>query len=96
MTTAKKSYKDYLASVKRKASWVNNNRKKMIAILVVAFLAVIILYSRGQQLYDCTMAKYDLKRETNFRLLTGKCTVTGKDGNQVYINQIRGIGEEAL
>lgn len=90
------SMKGKLDAVKRSASWVNKNRKKTVAAIAVIVFIVVSVYYRGHDLYDCTMAKYDLKRETNFRLLTGKCTVTGKDGNQVYINQIRGIGEEAL
>lgn len=91
-----KSLKNKIGAVKRLSSWVNKNLKKTVAVVAAIVFIVVATYYRGHDFYDCTMAKYDLKRETNFRLLTGKCTVTGKDGNQVYINQIRGIGEEDL
>lgn len=66
----------------------------------VFFLVVFaLLYStrhltakRATQFKDCVAAKYDLRRETNFRFLTGACTALGKDGGQVYVSQLRAFG----
>lgn len=62
---------------------------------MVAVLAAIFLKVRGKQLYDCYAAEYDLHRDTSFRILTGRCTATGKDGGQVYVDQLRAFGTDA-
>ncbi|MCS5737334.1 hypothetical protein, partial [Herbiconiux daphne] len=49
---------------------------------------------RAVQFKDCVAAKYDLRRETNFRFLTGACTAQGKDGGQVYVSQLRAFGTD--
>ncbi|MCS5737393.1 hypothetical protein, partial [Herbiconiux daphne] len=46
------------------------------------------------QFKDCVAAKYDLRRSTNFRIFTGACTTTGKDGGQVYVSQLRAVGSD--
>ncbi len=42
---------------------------------------------------SCFIAQYDLKRETNFSWLTGKCMVTRANGERVYLDQMRDSGE---
>lgn len=66
-------------------------RNWLVLILVVALVGLVV-YHRGSQLYSCVAAKYDLRRETNFRWLTGRCTATGRDGGQVYVDQLRAFG----
>ncbi|BBU72668.1 hypothetical protein HWB19_gp022 [Cronobacter phage vB_CsaP_009] len=69
-------------------------KKRYLALLIFLVLVITLGYFRGIQFKDCVLAQYDLSRDTTFRVLTGQCTVTGKDGKQVYVNQLRGIGEE--
>lgn len=42
---------------------------------------------------SCFIAQYDLKRETNFSWVTGKCMVTRANGERVYLDQMRDSGE---
>ncbi|UIW10512.1 hypothetical protein PQC38_gp036 [Aeromonas phage BUCT695] len=76
----------------KKLSEINWTALTIVGVVVA--LLVAFIYYRGHDFKDCVMAKYDLKRETNFRILTGACTTEGKDGGQVYINQLRGFGSD--
>lgn len=52
------------------------------------------IYFRGIDFKNCLAAKYDLNRETTFRILTGACTTKGKDGSLIYVKQLRGFGDD--
>lgn len=69
---------------------------KYLLLLLVVVIATSFLYFRGIPLKDCVMAQYDLKRDTDFRVLTGACTTIGKDGSLIYINQLRGFGTDDI
>lgn len=64
----------------------------IVALLVGAYCSRGLIAKRTLQFKDCVAAKYDLRRETNFRFLTGACTAIGKDGSQVYVSQLRTFG----
>lgn len=66
----------------------------VVALLIGAYMSRHIVALRAVQFKDCVAAKYDLRRETNFRFLTGACTAEGKDGGQVYVNQLRAFGSD--
>lgn len=66
----------------------------LVALLVGVYLSRGLIAHRTVQFKDCVAAKYDLRRETNFRILTGRCTATGKDGGQVYVDQLRAFGSD--
>lgn len=73
------------------------NKRKVVCygvLLALVMGASFIVYKRAGNLKDCIAAKYDLRRETNFRWLTGACTTTGKDGGQVYVSQLRAFGSD--
>ncbi|QIN94888.1 hypothetical protein CPT_Privateer_095 [Proteus phage Privateer] len=82
--------------IKDKYNQLSNKyfKKRYLALLIFLVFVIILGYFRGIQFKDCVLAQYDLSRDTTFRVLTGQCTVTGKDGKQVYVSQLRGIGEE--
>lgn len=65
---------------------------KVGVVLVVIGLVAGAVVWRGMGLVNCTLASYDLKRETDYRFLTGRCTVTTPTG-QVYLNTLRGFGD---
>lgn len=67
---------------------------KIITVLLVVALSASFIYFRGIDFKNCVMAQYDLKRDTEFRLLTGACTTQGKDGSLIYVNQLRGFGSD--
>lgn len=67
-------------------------RWALLAVVVVA--AAFFIKVRGKELYSCYAAEYDLHRDTNFRFITGRCTATGKDGGQVYVDQLRAFGTD--
>lgn len=66
----------------------------LTVIAVVVALSATFIYFRGIDFKDCLMAKYDLNRETTFRILTGACTTKGKDGSMIYVKQLRGFGDD--
>lgn len=66
-----------------------------VIIVAALGLSAFVAVKRGTQLKDCILAQYDLRRDTNFRWLTGRCTATGKDGGQVYVDQLRAFGSDA-
>lgn len=68
------------------------NPKLAAAIAVVILAGVLFTIARGNEFRKCVLAEYDLRRDTNFRLLTGACTAVGKDGGQVYVDQLRAFG----
>lgn len=73
------------------------SKRKVIGVLVLLALIVgvgFIIKHRGHQLYSCYAAEYDLHRDTNFRWVTGRCTATGRDGGQVYVDQLRAFGSD--
>lgn len=47
---------------------------------------------RIKGVFDCTLAQYDLKRDTEFRFLTGRCVVDTPNG-KVYLDSLRGWGD---
>lgn len=67
---------------------------KLTTVTLVVALSAAFIYYRGIDFKDCLMAKYDLKRETDFRILTGACTTKGKDGSLIYVKQLRGFGDD--
>lgn len=67
----------------------------LLVLAVILYLSRHIVAERTVQLKNCVAAKYDLRRETNFRILTGACTAEGKDGSQVYVNQLRAVGDNS-
>lgn len=73
-----------------------SKRKVVSGVVILALLvgAGLIVKHRGHQLYSCYAAEYDLHRDTNFRWFTGRCTATGKDGGQVYVDQLRAFGSD--
>lgn len=73
--------------IPKKAKWI-------LGLVCLALVAGTVVYKRGGQFASCVAAKYDLRRETNFRWLTGRCTATGKDGGQVYVDQLRAFGSD--
>ena len=72
--------------------------RKQIGVGLVALAATIgistVVWTRGHAYVNCKLASYDLHRETDFRLITGRCTAAGKDGGQVYVDQLRAFGSE--
>lgn len=68
---------------------------KVVILLAIILVAFGIIRLRGKQLYQCYAAEYDLHRNTNFRWITGRCTATGRDGGQVYVDQLRAFGSDA-
>lgn len=66
----------------------------ILALILGAWFGRHLAARRAVQFKDCVAAKYDLRRETNFRFLTGACTAVGKDGGQVYVSQLRGFGAD--
>lgn len=77
-----------------KLSKFNIFKLSVIALLVA--LSAAFIYYRGIDFKDCLMAKYDLNRETTFRVLTGACTTKGKDGSLIYVKQLRGFGDDVV
>lgn len=74
------------------------NKRKLIGLAIMAGIILVsafFVYTRGIQLKDCYMAEYDLRRDTHFRVLTGRCTAEGKDGGQVYVDQLRAFGSDS-
>ncbi|WAX14188.1 hypothetical protein ECO319P1_00029 [Escherichia phage ECO319P1] len=69
---------------------------KLCFVAVLAALMAAFFYFRGIDFKDCLMAKYDLQRETTFRILTGACTTKGKDGSLIYVKQLRGFGDDVV
>ena len=69
---------------------------KYLLLLLVVASATSLIYYRGIAMKDCYMASYDLKRDTDFRVLTGACTTMGKDGSLIYVNQLRGFGTDDI
>lgn len=67
---------------------------KLVAIVMVTTALAVFIYFRGIDFKDCVMASYDLKRDTDFRVLTGACTTKGKDGSLIYVKQLRGFGDD--
>lgn len=75
-----------------KLSKFNIVKLSIIAMLVA--LSAAFIYFRGIQFKDCVMTGYDLKRDMDFRVLTGACTTKGKDGSLIYASQLRGFGAD--
>lgn len=77
------------------------SKRKLTLYIVIIVLIILgwnsrhLVAKRATQFKDCVAAKYDLRRETNFRFLTGACTAEGKDGGQVYVNQLRAFGSDS-
>lgn len=67
---------------------------KLITLLVLVALSATFIYFRGIDFKDCLMTQYDLKRNMDFRVLTGACTTKGKDGSLIYAKQLRGFGSD--
>lgn len=65
---------------------------KLVTFVLMVVGLTAFAYFRGVDFKECVAAKYDLKRETEFRIFTGACTTAGKDGKLVYVKQLRGIG----
>ncbi|MGL6100724.1 MAG: hypothetical protein ACRC0G_14030 [Fusobacteriaceae bacterium] len=61
--------------------------------VMVVILIIASLFFRVIPWAKCTMAQYDLKRETSFSWVTGKCMVTRNNGERVYLDQMRDSGE---
>lgn len=73
------------------------NKRKLVGWAILAGVIVasaFFVYARGIAFKDCVMAEYDLRRDTNFRVLTGRCTAEGRDGGQVYVDQLRAFGTD--
>lgn len=68
-------------------------RSKLVIAVMVALVVVAIFAFRVYALVDCTLAEYDLQRDTHFRLMTGRCTVDTPSG-QVYLDSLRGFGDK--
>lgn len=65
-----------------------------LAIVVIALLASLLVW-RGPELLSCTIAQSDLGRPTSFSFLSGKCMITNKNGERVYLNQVRTMSNDA-
>lgn len=60
-------------------------------LLVIVVLAVVLLFVRGSALISCSVAESDLGRKTSFSWVSGKCMVENKNGDRVYLNQMRSM-----
>lgn len=71
---------------------LTNGKSKFFGIVAVVVLAVAAFAAlRTYQAIGCSFKSYDLKRPTEFRILTGRCTTEGKDGKMIYVDQLRGV-----
>ncbi len=69
-------------------------KQAVIAIALFSILISVLLgIARGGAFVNCTLAESDLKRDTEFNWVSGKCVVLNKDGSRIYLNQIRGYGD---
>ncbi|UZV39717.1 hypothetical protein APT65_00114 [Trabzonvirus APT65] len=59
------------------------------SLVVLAILAISLLFIRGSDWLSCTVAASDLGRKTEFSWVSGKCMVFRANGEKVYLNQIR-------
>jgi len=71
-------------------------KKRYLLALILVILVGFLFYFRALAFADCKLKAYDLKRPTDFRLVTGRCTTEGKDGKAVYVDQLRGIGGDDI
>lgn len=67
---------------------------KLAILIVMVVLTTTFIYFRGIDFKDCIATQYDLKRNMDFRILTGACTTKGKDGSLIYARQLRGFGSD--
>lgn len=63
------------------------------ALFVVVAVLIVMGGYRSGSFVKCALAQSDLKRNTEFNWISGKCVVVNKDGSRVYLNQIRGMGD---
>lgn len=60
-------------------------------IVGLALITIICLFVRGNDWIGCTVAQHDLGRPTSFSWISGKCMVENKNGDRVYLNQMRSM-----
>lgn len=65
------------------------NKLKAILLVVVLCAIALVIY-RGFDWGKCSVASYDLKRDTEFSWVTGNCMVERANGERIYLNQMRG------
>lgn len=64
----------------------------LITVLAsVAILLVVVMFTRGSAWISCSVAQSDLGRPTSFSWVSGKCMVENKNGDRVYLNQMRSM-----
>ncbi|MGL5567053.1 MAG: hypothetical protein ACRDC4_15115 [Plesiomonas sp.] len=67
--------------------------KWLVGGIVAFIIAAVLMIVRVVPWTKCVLAEYDLKRETSFSWVTGKCMVTRVNGERVYLDQMRDSGE---
>lgn len=68
-------------------------KTKHVILAAMAIIVIALSTFRVAPWSKCFIAEYDLKRQTNFSWLTGKCMVTRANGERVYLDQMRDSGE---
>lgn len=66
--------------------------KLWLILVIILGGATGFFWLHGKGLWGCTVAGWDLERDTDYSLISGNCFVVQKDGSKIDVKRLIGDG----